>query len=188
MSDLLIVFPAAWRAGERGDIGAAPHLGRRAAPSMGWIRTPAGAIGSSRSGRLDRQDLELEPAARRVDLRNLAAPKTEDRPSERRGDRDPADGGVRLERADELELEPRTGFEIAHTHALAHIDASVPRLRLDDLRGLQPLGEQRDPSLEQRLVLADSEVLGIFGTVRLAGRGVPESLSDLAAPLVRQAL
>jgi len=80
--------------------------GRRASPNAAWVaarrrqaRMPDPSHGDGRPGRLDGQDLELEPATRGIDLGNLAATKTEDGLSEWRGDRDPAGCGVGLERA-----------------------------------------------------------------------------------------
>jgi hypothetical protein len=90
---------------------------------------------AARSGGVHGEDLELEPAARRVHLGDLAATEPEDRSPKRRGDRDPAGPGVRLVRADERQLEPCTGLELAPTYALADVDAPVPQLGLDDLRG-----------------------------------------------------
>jgi tRNA-dihydrouridine synthase B len=136
----------------------------------------------------DVEDLELERAAGGDDLDDLALLAADDRLADRRLVRELLLGRIRLRGADDPVLERLVRGQVPQLYLRADGDDVLGDvLLLDHARGQQPLLEQRDPVLNQRLFVLRVVVLRVLGDVAELARDA-DALRHLSTLLGREVL
>src|SRR5580765_1284020 len=156
-------------------------------------RTVGMALASVRPGEVGFDDVERLLAGRKLRGHVIAHVLADERARQRRHDRDPSLGGVRLVRAHDL-VADLLAVLVLEQDRRGEGDAVTRGGRLDDLGGADLALELGDAALDERLLLARRVVLRVLGEVAVRPR-LGDGLDDdvpidvlQAVELVAQAL